>query len=236
MESRFRLVATAISAILIVTACNTAASPSPSAPAASVPAASAPAASGSAAAGGQQFAGVTVHLLTFNGPQIAEPPSGALRLQKLTGATINVDAVPFQDIYDKALLDMSAGTNSYDAFVFDPQWMGDFVGPGYLEDLTSKVTSDATLNWSDIGPFFRDFNATYGGKVYTIPLDGDFHMVYYKSDQVKTAPRRGMTTSRPPRSSTARTSTATAPRTTARASPRRRASRATGGSSRSRPA
>ena len=23
-------------------------------------------------------------------------------------------------------------TNSFDAFVFDPQWMGDFVGPGYL--------------------------------------------------------------------------------------------------------
>ena len=111
MESRFRLVATAISAILIVTACNTAASPSPSA---SSPAASAPAASGSAAAGGQQFAGVTVHLLTFNGPQIAEPlQRRAPDFQKLTGATINVDAVGFQDIYDKALLDMSAGTNSY---------------------------------------------------------------------------------------------------------------------------
>ena len=109
MESRFRLVATAISAILIVTACNTAASPSPSA---SSPAASAPAASGSAAAGGQQFAGVTVHLLTFNGPQIAEPlQRRAPDFQKLTGATINVDAVGFQDIYDKALLDMSAGTN-----------------------------------------------------------------------------------------------------------------------------
>ena len=192
MESRFRLVATAISAILIVTACNTAASPSPSAssPAASAPGASAPAASGSAAAGGQQFAGVSVHLLTFNGPQIAEPlQRRAPDFQKLTGATINVDAVGFQDIYDKALLDASTGTNSYDAYVFDPQWMGDFVAPGYLEDLSSKVTADTTLNWNDIGPFFRDFNATYGGKVYTIPLDGDFHMVYYKSDQVKTAPK-----------------------------------------------
>ena len=118
MESRIRLVATAISAILIVTACNTAASPSPSAssPAASAPGASAPAASGSAAAGGQQFAGVSVHLLTFNGPQIAEPlQRRAPDFQKLTGATFNVDAVAFQDIYDKALLDASTGTNSYDA-------------------------------------------------------------------------------------------------------------------------
>ena len=41
---------------------------------------------------------------------------------------------------------------------------------------------DSQLDWQDIGPFFRDFNATYNGKVYTIPLDGDFHMVYYRSD------------------------------------------------------
>ena len=44
------------------------------------------------------------------------------------------------------------------------------------------MTADSQLDWQDIGPFFRDFNATYNGKVYTIPLDGDFHMVYYRSD------------------------------------------------------
>jgi multiple sugar transport system substrate-binding protein len=91
-------------------------------------------------------------------------------------------AVGFQTIYDKALLDASTGTNSFDGYVFDPQWMGDFVAPGYLLDLTDRVTADSQLDWKDIGPFFRDFNATYNGKVYTIPLDGDFHMVYYRSD------------------------------------------------------
>ena len=38
------------------------------------------------------------------------------------------------------------------------------------------------MKWDDIGPFFRDFSATYQGSVYTIPLDGDFHMVYYRTD------------------------------------------------------
>ena len=192
MVSRFRLVVSAISVILIIAACNPSASPSPagSAPAASEPAASAPpAGSASPAAGGERFDGVSVHLLTFDGPQIAEAlKRRAPDFQALTGATINVDAVGFQDIYNNALLDMSTGQNSYDAFVFDPQWLGDFVGPGYLEDLSSRVTSDATLDWNDIGPFFRDFNATYGGKTYTIPLDGDFHMVYYRSDLIDTPP------------------------------------------------
>ena len=195
MVSRFRLIAAAISAMFLASACAGAPSPSPSAAAGtpSAPAATASSdagASPSAAGGGQQFAGVTVNLLTFNGPQIAEPlQRRAPDFEKLTGAKVNVVAVGFQEIYDKAILDLSTGTNSFDAFVFNPQWLGDFVGPGYLEDLSSRVTSDATLDWNDIGPFFRDFNATYGGKVYTIPLDGDFHMVYYRSDLIKEPPK-----------------------------------------------
>ena len=82
----------------------------------------------------------TVNLLTFNGPQIAEPlQRRAPDFEALTGAKINVVAVGFQEIYDKAILDLSTGTNSFDAFVFNPQWLGDFTGPGYLEDLTARV-------------------------------------------------------------------------------------------------
>ena len=102
--------------------------------------------SSSAAAGpatpapSQAFKGVNVNLLTFNGPQIAEPlQRRAPDFEALTGAHVNVIAVGFQTIYDKALLDASTKTNSFDAYVFDPQWMGDFVGPGYLLDLTDKV-------------------------------------------------------------------------------------------------
>src|SRR5262249_39990828 len=58
----------------------------------------------------------------------------------------------------------------------------DFTGPGLLADLTDRVNADTALQWDDIGPFFRDFSATYNGKIYTIPLDGDFHMVYYRKD------------------------------------------------------
>ena len=189
--SRFRSIAIAVGLILVETACNAAPSISPastSGAAASVPAATsssgpAPSAAGPAASPGDKFKGVNVNILTFNGPQVAEPlQRRAPDWEKLTGGHVNVVAVGFQTIYDKALLDASTKTNSFDAYVFDPQWMGDFTGPGYLLDLTDRVNSDPQLNWQDIGPFFRDFNATYNGKVYTIPLDGDFHMVYYRKD------------------------------------------------------
>ena len=136
-----------------------------------------------------KYAGVTVNVLTFTGPQIAEPlQRRGPDFEKLTGAHINVNIVPFSDLYQKALTDFATGTNSYDIIVFDPQWMGDYVSAGYLEDLTDRIKADKDLQWDDVGPFFRDFSSTYQGKNYTIPLDGDFHMIYYRTDLIKTPP------------------------------------------------
>src|SRR5215217_6273391 len=133
--------------------------------------------------GADRHKGVEVTVLTFTGPQIAEPlQRRAPDFNRLTGANVKIVTVPFADLYDKILADLATGTNSYDAFVFDPQWMGDFVPPGYLEDLTSRVKADKRIQWNDIGPFFRNFSATFRGRTYTVPLDGDFIMAYYRKD------------------------------------------------------
>jgi len=140
------------------------------------------------AAGPQRFDGVDINVVTFTGPQIAEPlQRRAPDFEKLTGAKIHVITVPFSDLYNKLLTDFATGTNSYDATVFAPQWMVDFIEPGYLEDLSQKVKGDAALKWDDVAPFFRDFSASYKGAVYTIPLDGDFQMVYYRTDLLQQA-------------------------------------------------
>jgi multiple sugar transport system substrate-binding protein len=139
--------------------------------------------SGPTTSSNQSFAGTTIRVVTFTGPQIAEPlQRRAPDFEKLTGAKVQIITVPFSDLYQKVLTDFATKTNSYDAAVFDPQWMGDYVPPGYLEDLTDRVKNDTALQWNDIAPFFRDFSATFKGHVYTIPLDGDFQMVYYRKD------------------------------------------------------
>lgn len=138
---------------------------------------------GSQATAQLKHEGIVVNVMTFTGPQIAEPlQRRAPDFKKLTGATINVVTVPFSDLYTKLLADFATGTNSIDAMVFAPQWMGDYIQAEYLEDLTDRIKADTALQWEDVGAFFRDFSATYAGRTYTIPLDGDFHMVYYRSD------------------------------------------------------
>jgi multiple sugar transport system substrate-binding protein len=139
--------------------------------------------SGSSTTSNLAFSGTTIRVVTFTGPQIAEPlQRRAPDFEKATGAKVQIITVPFSDLYQKLLTDFATKTNSYDATVFDPQWMGDYVPSGYLEDLTDRVQKDSALQWSDIAPFFRDFSATFKGKVYTVPLDGDFQMVYYRKD------------------------------------------------------
>ena len=134
-------------------------------------------------AAGTKFKGVNVNLLTFNGPQVAEPlQRRAPDWEELTGGHVNVVAVGFQTIYDKALLDASTGTNSFDAYVFDPQWLGDFVGPGYLGPHGSGRRTTRSSSGTTSARSSATSTPRTTGKVYTIPLDGDFHMVYYRSD------------------------------------------------------
>jgi len=132
------------------------------------------------------YDGVEATVLTFTGPQIAEPlQRRAPEFEARSGAKIKVVVVPFSDLYQQILTDATTGTNSYQAWVFAPQWMADFVPAGIMEDLTSRVKASKEIEWADIAPFFRNFSATYGGKIYTVPLDGDFQMVYYRTDALQ---------------------------------------------------
>lgn len=138
---------------------------------------------GTAGAQDKPFEGVTVNVMTFTGPQIAEPlQRRAPEFRERTGATINVITVPFSDLYTRLLTDWASGTNSIDAAVLAPQWMVDYVQGGYLEDLTDRVVQDQELQLEDIAPFFREFSQQYQGRTYLLTLDGDFQMVYYRKD------------------------------------------------------
>jgi len=134
-----------------------------------------------------QFDGVTVNIMTQTGA-IQEPlQRRAPDFEKATGAKINVIAVPFSDLYQKVLTDWASGTNSVDAAVFAPQWMVDYIAGGFLEDLTDRIAKDKDIQQDDVGGFFRDFSEKYSGKTYMVTLDGDFHMMYYRSDVFEAA-------------------------------------------------
>ena len=136
----------------------------------------------------RRFDGITIRALTFTGPQVAEAlQRRGPEFTSQRGARVEITLVPFNELYQAILDDFADKTGKYDLVVFAPQWLVDFAKPGYLEDLGARIQGDPDIAWSDIAPFFREFSASYLDRIYTVPLDGDFQMVYYRSDVLEQA-------------------------------------------------
>jgi multiple sugar transport system substrate-binding protein len=135
-----------------------------------------------------EFDGVTVNILTRPGYVIAGPlKDRGVEFEKMTGAKIVVNEVPFAEIFPKVQNDWATGTNSIDAAVFAAGWGVELDAGGLLEDLDPYVAKDTKLDTDDIAPYFRDFGMKIGGKYKLIQLDGDFQMVYYRKDVLEKA-------------------------------------------------
>ncbi|MFW9263041.1 ABC transporter substrate-binding protein [Nostoc sp. CALU 546] len=135
----------------------------------------------------ERFDGVTVNVITHDEAIYTGTKRHIAEFESMTGAKINLTGIPFKNLYTTLQKNWSGNNSKYDMAVILPQWLIDFINAGYLEDLTARVNTDTGLQWSDIAPIFRNVSATYKGRIYSIPLDGDFHMVYYRTDLLKEA-------------------------------------------------
>ena len=136
----------------------------------------------------QDFKGVTVDILTRPGYVIAGPLAERGKdFEAMTGAKIVVTEVPFAEIFPKIQADWSTGTNSIDVGVFAAGWGVELDAAGLLEDLDPYIAADSKIDLDDIAPYFREFGQKVGGKTKLLMVDGDFQMVYYRTDVLKSA-------------------------------------------------
>ena len=129
------------------------------------------------------FSGITVTVLSRPGPVI----SGAVdargkQFKELTGLNVVVEELPYSELFNKILTDWSQGTNSIDAAVTSSAWVPELVDMGLVANLEEFVQADTNLKPEDITDYFREFNQKVNGDTYTLTLDGDFHMFYYRTD------------------------------------------------------
>lgn len=135
----------------------------------------------------QRFDGVTITVTGIKYPIGNAFEAHAKTFEAQTGAKIIFETVEFGDVYDTIEADFKSGDNRYDVIVYTPLWLPDMVNANYLADLTSRVEADKALEWDDITPFFQQYGGTYNNKIYGIPADGDYYMLYYRSDVLEQA-------------------------------------------------
>ena len=126
----------------------------------------------------KEFSGETLTVFTETGPTIAGPVAMSVEgFKKLTGANVNLITAPFSDLYTKTMADFVTGGSEYDVILNPSSWLGDYAP--YIVDLTSMIQHDASLDWSDV---IYKKNATYGGRLLAMPMDGDNQLQYWRRD------------------------------------------------------
>ena len=139
--------------------------------------------------------GVVVNILTRPGPVIAQRMvERGEEFTKLTGAEIRVAEVPFAELFQKILTDWATGTKSIDVGVFASGWGVELVSGGLVENLDPYIEKDDKINSDDIALYFREFNQKVEGSTYFMTIDGDFQMLYYRTDVLANAGQQPPTT------------------------------------------
>jgi multiple sugar transport system substrate-binding protein len=97
-----------------------------------------------------------------------------------TGGKMEIVEIPFGDLYSKLFQAFSSRTDAYDVVIYAGGWVSGFAKSKFirpLEDLHTRYTK----NWDDVLPKVQKLTY-FGDERYTVPLDGDVIMMYYRKD------------------------------------------------------
>jgi len=99
-----------------------------------------------------------------------------------TGAHVNVLVVPYENIIEKATLDVTSGAGEYDVIQYWYPGLGSLVKNGVLADVTDMyIENEEEFDLDDVVPAFLDTYTMIDGKRYGVPLDGDIHLLFYNT-------------------------------------------------------
>ena len=136
--------------------------------------------SNSSSGGGGGGDGKTLNVLF---PQTHAGASEILKkeFEAASGATVNVTLVPYEDLQQKATLDVQSGAGSFDVFDSWYVTIGALASSGVispLDDLLAKPEVDE----ADFIKSIYDPYSLHDGKRYGIPFDGDTEVLFYNKE------------------------------------------------------
>lgn len=129
-----------------------------------------------------KFAGRTVNLLIIQ-PHVVTGNKIAEDFEKLTGAKVNVTAVPYDQVSVKATLDFQSGANEFDVIDYFYTYKGQLAEDGVIDDVTDLIERDqAEIKPEDFIRTIYDQYTLHDGRRYGLPYDGDSHVLFYNRE------------------------------------------------------
>lgn len=137
---------------------------------------------GRAFAQARRFDGQSLNLMIIQ-PHVVTGRILAEQWEKLTGAKVNVTAVPYDQVQSKATLDVQSGTNNFDVIDYWYTTVGALANDGVVTDVTAWIERDkAEIQPDDYLRSLYDPYTLADGKRWGLPYDGDSHLLFYNKE------------------------------------------------------
>jgi len=102
--------------------------------------------------------------------------------EKRTGAKLQVVEIPFGDLYQRLFASFTTGAGEFDVAIYAANWIPEFAANKNILSLEQRYA--AKDNWGDV--LDKTQRIMYvGTERYSVPLDGDVLMGYYRKDALE---------------------------------------------------
>ena len=129
----------------------------------------------------KSFEGVTLTLAWHSGHHSYPWYEEAANIKDQLGIDIQVVEISPEEMYSRQFLELSGRTGAFDILEFNSAWIGDY--EPYLQPVEDYLLAGGDeFAFGDILPGFRLFHNMWGGKIYTVTVDGDTFLLYYRAD------------------------------------------------------
>jgi multiple sugar transport system substrate-binding protein len=133
-------------------------------------------------AAAKPFEGRSINVLTIQ-PHAVATRALARWFEEETGARVQVLVVPYANVTEKAILDVTSGAGEYDVIEIWYPMLGNLVESGVLEDLTQWWEENReALQFDDFVPSIAEPYTLINGRRWALPYDGDTHLLFYNRE------------------------------------------------------
>jgi multiple sugar transport system substrate-binding protein len=147
----------------------------------------------------QKYKGTTIHILGISAGPLADATAELSKeFENATGIEIVSTALSYQEMHQQMILDLTSGSNSFDAVWFAYQWKRE-IDPYMVDfkEMAKQLPEAPPLVLDDYPQRALDIYGVVNGKLMGLPTLGDATLILWNVDQYKKA---GIDPDKPPAS------------------------------------
>ena len=143
----------------------------------------------SAAGDWKKFEGTNLRMLLNNHWWTDAVKAKVAGFEEMTGMKVTLDILSEDNYYQKAAVELSAGTGNYDGLMVGNLQAGQYMAAGWLAPLSDLLNGAVSPEWYQIDDIFASGReaGSIGGVLQALPISTEAQVVMYRKDLLEAA-------------------------------------------------